>query len=106
MTRVHVGLIVAAHLADLATFALAVGLLGISGEIGPLRAVYVDYGGLPAVACVEVAGLGLMLALLRGYQQRVAGRVTARVSVRALCLVAAAAGLVGATTNVVAVIRY
>lgn len=90
--------ILAANGADLATFALAVGVVGIpiSAESNPTMTAAYLAAGLLGVA-VWKASLTATLVLL-------VGRVRSR-SRRVPILVAYAIGLVGAASNVVAILR-
>jgi hypothetical protein len=80
---------IAAHLADLATFGLAISVYGISGEGNPIVRELFAAGGLPLVAAVKVAG-ALGAALIVAHQRR-------------WLALAAGSGLVGAITTLVAV---
>ena len=95
-TPLELLLVVAAQLADLVTFGIAARLVGPSGEIGPLRSVYLN-GGFGALTAAKLLALGAMLCVIALYA-RFVGRP------RRLALLAAAAGIFGAATNVVGVV--
>ncbi len=54
---------IATHLADLATFGLAISVYGISGEANPVARELFALGGLPLVAAVKVGG-ALLAAII------------------------------------------
>jgi hypothetical protein len=79
---------IATHLADLATFGLAVGTYGIAGELNPMARELFVFGGLPMVAAIKVAGaLGAALIVARRPQW---------------LWLAAGSGLLGATATLLA----
>ncbi len=92
MTRTLVLLVVAAQLADLALFGLAVPRVGIGAEIGPFRVLYVA-GGFGAVAMAKGAAIGATVLIL--------ARLSARYQ-RPLALLVATVGVVGAASGLVA----
>lgn len=94
--RITLLLVVAAQLADLATFGITASLIGASGEIGPLGSLYRS-GGFAAVALAKSTAILAMVAMLVIY-----GKRTRRG--RWLALAVAAAGLFGALTNVIALL--
>ena len=79
---------IATHLADLATFGLAIGLYSIAGEANPIARELFMAGGLPLVAAVKVAG-ALVAALIVARRRR-------------WLWLAAGSGLLGAMTTLVA----
>jgi hypothetical protein len=81
---------IATHLADLATFMLAIGLYGVAGESNPVVRELFGLGGLPLVAAVKVAG-ALVAALI----------VSRR---RQWLWLAAGSGLLGAVVTLAALI--
>ena len=67
---------IAAHLADLAAFGLAVSVYGIAGESNPIAHQLVGMGGLPLLVAVKVAGslvAALIVARHRGWLPLAAG---------------------------------
>ena len=79
---------IATHLADLATFGLAIGVYSISGEANPVARELFLAGGMPLVAAVKVAG-ALMAALIVARRRR-------------WLWLAAGSGLLGAVTTLAA----
>lgn len=53
----------ATHLADLATFGLAIGFYGVVGESNPVARELFTLGGIPLVVAIKVAG-ALVAALI------------------------------------------
>ena len=96
LPRLTLLLLVTAQLADLATFGLAVRESGIGGEVGPLRILYY-VGGFGAVACAKLIGVAVMMVIIQLYSRRTGGG-------RWLALVVAVMGILGAMTNVVALL--
>ena len=94
LTLVILGL---CQVADLATFNLAVRAFGPSGELGPLGAVY-EAGGIAAVAITKLAVVFAIMTVLRWYPWR---RFTTQ---RRLALLVAVVGLIGAATNIFALV--
>lgn len=81
---------IAAHLADLATFGLAIGFYGVGGEANPFARELFAIGGIGLVAALKVLG-ALAAALI--------------VSRRPGWLwLASGSGLIGAITGIVAVL--
>lgn len=80
---------IATHLADLATFGVAIGLYGVAGEANPVARELFAVGGLPLVAAVKVAG-ALVAALIVGRRRR-------------WLWLSAGSGLIGAVATLVAV---
>ena len=91
MSRTLVLLVVTAQCADLMTFGLAVSRVGIGGELGPFRALYVA-GGFGAVAVAKLAATGVMLAILRWLNGRY-------IQPRPFALLAATVGVIGAASG-------
>jgi hypothetical protein len=79
---------IATHLADLATFGLAIGMYGIAGEMNPMARELFVIGGLPMVAAIKVAG-ALAAALIVARRPK-------------WLWLAAGSGLVGAVTTLIA----
>ena len=96
LPRLTLLLLVTAQLADLATFGLAVRESGIGGEVGPLRIVYY-VGGFGAVAGAKLIGVAVMLVIIQLYSRRTGGG-------RSLALLVAVMGVLGALTNVIALL--
>ena len=96
LARVTVLLVVAAQLADLATFGMAARVAGPSGELGPLGTVY-EVGGFGPVAAAKVLALLAVMCIFALYTRRVG-------SPRRLALIVAGVGLFGALTNVIGVL--
>ena len=96
LPRLTLLLLVTAQLADLATFGLAVRESGIGGEAGPLRIVYV-MGGFGAVAFAKLIGVAVMIVIIQLYSRRTGGG-------RWLAIVVAVMGILGALTNVRALV--
>ena len=124
MTRTLTLLVVAAQLADVATFGLAVRAQGIGGESGigivaPMVPLY-EWGGFGAVALAKVAAIVVVLAILAAYDRRtaalaqsverrveaaeVAGSRPAGGTTRTLALAVATVGVFGAATGLVAIL--
>jgi hypothetical protein len=81
---------IAAHLADLATFGLAIGLYGIAGEANPVVRGLFAIGGLGLVAAIKIGGAmvaALIVARRPGWLWLASG-----------------SGLVGAVTGIMAVL--
>jgi hypothetical protein len=81
---------IAAHLADLATFGLAIGFYGISGEANPVARELFAVGGVGLVAAAKVAG-AFTAALIVARRPR-------------WLWLAAGSGLIGAMTGILAVL--
>lgn len=96
LPRITLLVLITAQLADLATFGLAVRVLGIADEIGPLRAVY-RMGGFGAVAFAKLLAVAAMIAILEIYSRRTGHG-------RWLAIVVAAMGVFGAVTNILALL--
>ncbi len=96
LPRLTLLLLVTAQLADLATFGLAVRESGIGGEAGPLRIAY-RMGGFGAVASAKLIGVLVMIAVIQLYSRRTGGG-------RWLAIVVAVMGILGALTNVLALL--
>lgn len=96
LPRITLLVLITAQLADLATFGLAVRVLGIADEIGPLRVVY-RMGGFGAVAFAKLLAVAAMIAILEIYSRRT-GRG------RWLAIIVAAMGVFGAITNILALL--
>jgi hypothetical protein len=96
LPRITLLVLIAAQLADLATFGLAVRVLGIADEIGPLRVVY-SMGGFGAVAFVKLLAVAVMIAILEIYSRRTGHG-------RWLAIIVAAMGVLGAITNILALL--
>ncbi len=96
LARVTVLLVVAAQLADLATFGMAARVAGPSGELGPLGTVY-EVGGFGPVAAAKILALLAVMCIFALYTRRVG-------SPRRLALIVAGVGLFGALTNVIGVL--
>jgi hypothetical protein len=79
---------IATHLADFATFVLAIGLYGVAGEANPIARELYATGGLPLVAAVKIGG-ALVAALIVSRRNR-------------WLWLAAGSGLLGAGTTLVA----
>lgn len=90
--------ILVAHGADLATFALAVGVIGIpiAAESNPTMTAAYLAAGLVGVALWKTVLVGALVVLVRRVETRPR---------RPAILLAYAIGLVGAASNVVAVFR-
>lgn len=91
--------ILAANGADLATFALAIGLVGLPIELESNPAMVAAYAGagLAGVALLKLGLVAIELGLVRRIRTR---------SRRPARLLAYALGLAGAASNVVAIVRY
>ena len=96
LPRITLLVLIAAQLADLATFGLAVRVLGIADEIGPLRVVY-SMGGFGAVAFAKLLAVAVMIAILEIYSRRTGHG-------RWLAIIVAAMGVLGAITNILALL--
>ena len=96
LPRITLLLLITAQLADLATFGVAVHALGIDGEIGPLRVVY-RMAGFGGVALAKLLALAAMIVILELYNRRTGGG-------RWLGIVVALMGILGAATNVLALL--
>jgi hypothetical protein len=79
---------IATHLADFATFVIAIGLYGVAGEANPIARELYGAGGLALVGAVKVAG-ALVAALIVARRSR-------------WLWLAAGSGLLGAATTLVA----
>jgi hypothetical protein len=97
LARVTVLLVIAAQLADLATFGIVARMAGPDGELGPLGRVYAD-GGFAPVAMAKLLALLAVMLIFTLYTRRVG-------SPRRLALIVAAVGLFGAATNVLGIIN-
>jgi hypothetical protein len=60
---------IATHLADLATFGLAISFYGIVGEANPVARELFASGGLPLVAAIKVAGALLAALIVARHRQ-------------------------------------
>ena len=96
LPRITLLVLITAQLADLATFGLAVRVLGIADEIGPLRVVY-RMGGFGAVAFAKLLAVAVMIAILEVYSRRTGHG-------RWLAILVAAMGVFGAITNILALL--
>jgi hypothetical protein len=96
LPRITLLVLITAQLADLATFGLAVRVLGIADEIGPLRVVY-RMGGFGAVAFAKLLAVAVMIAILELYSRRTGHG-------RWLAIVVAVMGVFGALTNILALL--
>ena len=96
LARLTVLLVVAAQLADLATFGIVARIVGPHGELGPLGRVYAA-GGFGPVAAAKILALLAVMCIFALYSRRVG-------SPRRLALVVALVGLIGAATNVLGII--
>lgn len=96
LPRITLLVLITAQLADLATFGLAVRVLGIADEIGPLRMVY-HLGGFGAVAFAKLLAVAVMIAILEIYSRRTGHG-------RWLAILVAMIGVFGALTNVLAIL--
>ena len=96
LPRITLLVLITAQLADLATFGLAVRVLGIADEIGPLRVVY-SMGGFGAVALAKLLAVAIMIAILEVYSRRTGHG-------RWLAIIVAAMGVFGAITNILALL--
>lgn len=96
LPRITLLLLITAQLADLATFGMAVRVLGIDDEIGPLRVVY-RMAGFGGVALAKLLGLAAMVVILELYNRRTGGG-------RWLGIVVALMGILGALTNVLSLL--
>ncbi len=96
LPRITLLVLITAQLADLATFGLAVRVLGIADEIGPLRVVY-GVGGFGAVALAKLLAVAVMIAILEVYSRRTGHG-------RWLAILVAAMGVFGAITNILALL--
>ncbi len=96
LPRITLLVLITAQLADLATFGLAVRVLGIADEIGPLRVVY-RMGGFGAVAFAKLLAVAVMIAILEIYSRRTGHG-------RWLAILVAAMGVFGAITNILALL--
>ena len=96
LPRITLLVLITAQLADLATFGLAVRVLGIADEIGPLRLVY-RMGGFGAVAFAKLVAVAAMIAILELYSRRTGHG-------RWLAILVAMMGVFGAVTNILALL--
>ena len=96
LPRITLLVLITAQLADLATFGLAVRVLGIADEIGPLRMVY-HLGGFGAVAFAKLLAVAIMIAILEIYSRRTGHG-------RWLAILVAMMGVFGALTNILALL--
>jgi hypothetical protein len=96
LARVTVLLVIAAQLADLATFGIVARIAGPEGELGPMGRVYAD-GGFAPVAMAKLLALLAVLVIFTLYTRRVG-------SPRRLALLVACVGLFGALTNVLGIL--
>lgn len=87
-----------AQIADLLTFVQMVGLVGLHAELNPLVAHAADVAGLHVLAAAKIALVVLVVAVF-GIVARVDRRVAGFVATAGT-----AAGLVGALSNVLAVL--
>jgi hypothetical protein len=88
MTTGPITATIAAHLADLATFGVAIGLYGVAGEANPVARELFDVGGIALLAAVKVGGALLAAMIVARHRQWL--------------WLAAGSGLVGAITTLIA----